>query len=375
MNVLVVNRDMKVGGGTTYIGHLVRALRRAGYSVQMWAAGGPREPNLRASATALRKLPIVSPWQRPLLAPLMRSERPDVVNVHGFTQARILAPLCHGLGVPLVVTIHGLIHEHRRDQWRDIFECAAAVMVMNERTGTEIRDLVAPSAKLFFQRLWVPFGAEPAGRRQAATFAYCGRLSKQKGAMAERFLRAVATLECDARVWIIGSGSRHAHLKRVARELGVCATFQGEVPSAHRMLGGADVVAGSGYVALEAIERGAAVIGLGFAGCFGAVHPGNLADALRVNFGDQTFGPIVESPDALPSALRRASDALTSGEAAEVRALVARTCSEQAVAPQITEFFERVAARQPFDDLSLPHDFDPMPAGRYARERAAMNRR
>jgi hypothetical protein len=51
------------------------------------------------------------------------------------------------------------------------------------------------------------------------------------------------------------------------------------------VVGGAHLLVGASYAALEAIMRGVAVIGAGFWG-YGPISDGNLFDAMKTNFGD-----------------------------------------------------------------------------------------
>lgn len=370
MRALIVNRDLRVGGGSTYIRHLGGALRAAGWQVTLLAAPGPMRRPFAQVLDRVVALPVMAGWQRPWLSRLLRRGGYDVVSAHGYTQAEVIAPVCQALGVPLVVTLHGLTSFDRREDWRRVFDRCACVMVMNERNGTEFVDLVQPPSKLFFRRLFVPWREDVSRSRIGATvaLAYCARLSGQKGPMAERWLEAVAEVgrRRKVRAVLVGDGSYRSRLEEHARRLGVEACFTGQVTEAAPILAEADVLTGAGFVALEGIEAGCALVGMGFAGCFGAVGPKRVAEALSVNFGDQAYTDLPSDQATIARELEAALGLLESGDAREVRRLVAPECGLPTMGPLHAELFRRLAERKPFGDLSLPLAFPPMPKGRYA---------
>lgn len=325
MRILVVNRDMTVGGGVTYILKLADAMRPLGVETHLIAAGGASEPALREVCASVTRTPLLHPIQAPWLAARIRSLRPDVVVAHAYTQARVAAMACGMTRTPLVITMHGYIGGRRVAQFKKLFLKAGRVVVMNEnllRVYTIDPDVADRFVMSRLPVTWPPNARyEP---RVAEGYGYCSRLSTRKAPRCEAWLRAIAAIG-PSRAVVIGDGDEAPRLKRAAEGLGLDVEWWGEVPNAAARFAELDVVAGAGYVAVEAIAAGCAVVGLGFEGCYGAITPGTLADAMAWNYGDQSPHPLPDDPVSIEEGLRQAAAVLESGAAAEV----ARRCEQE----------------------------------------------
>ncbi|MBV6458924.1 MAG: hypothetical protein HONBIEJF_02063 [Fimbriimonadaceae bacterium] len=339
MKVLVVNRDMTVGGGVTYILKLAAAMNPLGVETHLIAAGGASEPALREVCASVSRTPILHPIQAPWLAARIRALRPDVVVAHAYTQAKVAAVACGWTKTPLVITMHGFIGGRRVGQFKKLFLKARRVVVMNEnlmRVYTIDQDV---ADRFVMSRLPVTWPAnarhEP---RKAQVFGYCSRLSTRKAPRCEAWLHAIARIR-PARAVVIGDGDEAPRLRRVAEDLGIGVEWWGEVPNASARFVELDVVAGAGYVAVEAIAAGAAVVGLGFEGCFGAVTTATLSDAMAWNYGDQSPEPLPDDAATVERELRKAAAALESGAAAEVAKLCELEYRDEIVARKMVEIY------------------------------------
>lgn len=318
MRVLFVNRDTIVGGGNTYLVHLGRALVEQGaWAGILVSGGGAWLPRFQASFRTTKVIPLYHPIQAPLLALALRRHKIDVVNSHAFTQARIADRACRLARVPHVVTMHGGIGPRRKLQYRPILERAAATIVMNERLALFYGQLGIPADRIVLSRLPLPMPRqarlEP---REARRFAYCSRLSGNKAPKCAAWLRGLAEARLAAeRITVIGDGDERSKLERLASDLGLDVEWAGAMSDAAERFGEFDVVCGAGYVALEAMAAGCAVVGMGFSGCFGAVTPENLDRAVACNFGDQILQTVGEPAEVVAQELQKAAHALSGGGA------------------------------------------------------------
>ena len=361
MNILVVNRDLSIGGGSTYIHSLCRILTSNGSRVTLLAAPGPMYQSMTGICSEIRRVPLVHPIQGPWLSRFLRSRRIDVVNVHSRTQARVAHPVCQQEGIPLVMTMHGPIGAKHHAALQPVYASAAGVMVMNEQNARYcVRYGVTPS-RIFLTRLMLDWGhRNPRPARQARTFTYCSRLSGLKGPKAETWLRAVALLGNvpDWRLVMIGDGHYRRRLEDLSKELGLNVSFMGSVTQASRLFDETDVLTGSGYVAIEGLRSGCGVVGLGYEGCTGAVTEDSLQYCLAMNFGDNMYCENDSSPERVASSLRAASTAVETGEADRVSSLARAQCSEDEVAGPVSSFFECVGRQGDFIPYGVPYSLE-----------------
>lgn len=331
MRILLVTDWMSnPGGAETYMMALRRALLGARDKVRLLACGAEFGDEVKAdervfgsdSFAAQTLLQVVNPFAVARLRRVLGDFCPDVTFVSQFQyhlSPAVLSPL---RAVPTVVSItdYKTICPIGSKLLPDGSLCqVTAGYVCHEngcvgfshwlrdqpryallRSGLKHVDrLVCPSpavqAELAANGLkadLVPLGVEPASagfRRTPASdpvFAYCGRLSREKGAAV--LLRAFAILRGkspSARLRIVGDGPDRASLESLAVSLGIAGAvhFSGAVPNDRVEETLADawaLIAPSlwaepfGLVALEAISRGLPVIASATGGFLEIVEPG-----------------------------------------------------------------------------------------------------
>lgn len=135
MKILLTVEDLRTGGAQTFVLRLAQALHAAGHAVHLYShyAHHTNEDLVRQLApdvpviafganeladTALRKadglrrrLGLTSSWRENRLVRHLRQTierlRPDVVNTHTIKADYAAAKALRGLGIPLVITMHG----------------------------------------------------------------------------------------------------------------------------------------------------------------------------------------------------------------------------------------------------------------------------
>lgn len=223
------------------------------------------------------------------LADFMRRVRPDVVNPHLFRSVVVAAPLARWLRVPAVVETY-----HGREAWRQgpirgsflpdrlVARCldraiavsdAARDFLVGVKGYPPSKVVVVPNGRDL--AMFAPGRDRDRARKELGLDAHTpvvgvvGRLEAQKGhTYLLQAWPAIAREFPDARLLVVGDGSRRPALEAEARRLGVDGAviftgFRGDVP---RLLDAADIVAlpslheGMPLTAIEGAAMGRPVV-------------------------------------------------------------------------------------------------------------------
>lgn len=343
--LLLVNRDLSVGGGITYMDHLSRGLIALGWDVFYQSIPGPMAARMRASGVKIQYKGWGHALQLPFIVRMLRHLKPDVVNSHSNSTTAAVAKACTITGTKFVVTAHNPLVGDRMTQMRSSFLSADAIVVMNDTLANHFhRDLPLTRERIFASRLFIPWSESPIAARETTELAYCSRLSGSKGPMAESFLRAGLSLGLP--VTVIGTGRQKRRLQKIG---GKFVGHSDDVPAFFRK---ATVAGGAGFVAIEALEAGAVPVGLGFRGCQGAVTPEKIEWAAARNYGDTDPVSYEHSVERVKSEIERALEVVRSGQVAELRDRARAIHSMEVVIPVLNQFYRRIANGEPFSDIS-----------------------
>jgi glycosyltransferase involved in cell wall biosynthesis len=255
----------RLSGVVHSVAALVRALRRLGVCVHLFAPAYPGYRDSEPDVHRLRALHLPQYPDFPLLVPIqpglmghIRAIAPDVVHVHSpFLAGRLGSGSARALRVPLVFTHHTLYPAYvhyvpwiprpvaarfvRAHVVRFCNRCDAviapsrAVLDLLRAQGVRSRIEVIPTAALDLEAITrIP----PADRRVLGIpqgrilVVYVGRLAREKGLelLLEAFARA-----CGSRplhLLLVGDGPERAGLERRVREAGISdrVTFAGARP-------------------------------------------------------------------------------------------------------------------------------------------------
>jgi glycosyltransferase involved in cell wall biosynthesis len=346
--MLFVNRDSEIGGGVTYMIHVASALMARGWEVDMLAPRGPALPRLQGSGMKWINGRIFHPIQAGKVAKIIERGGYDVVSITAYTVARATVLACKKLGVPVYNTMHGPAPEKRHEEWGRLYPDLDSIVVLNEFIYQHYLDRGLKESKLCLSRIITPWRAEPP-QKNGSSFLYCSRLSKTKGTQCRQFLQAALKFKPDEIV-VVGDGSMRKELTREFPSV----HFVGATNETQQYFDRATLAAGAGYVAVESIEAGAAVVGMGFSGCLGAVTEHDYGWMVSRNFGDHAGPKRAHDPAQLEHDIERAMAVYQSGEAKVVRQLAEYEFSLDAVGNQLDGFLRRLAKKESFADLSHP---------------------
>ncbi|OJF09501.1 glycosyltransferase [Couchioplanes caeruleus] len=178
----------------------------------------------------------------PRLDHALRELRPDLVHAHFGGDAWLVSGAAAGLGVPLVITVHGhdvtrqpaaagLRGLRYRRNLRTAFRRAALILAVSEHIRTRAHACGADPAKVRVHHTGIPLPSDEPAVPKRWDVAFVGRLVAKKG-VADLLTALSAT---PARAVIIGTGPLEGPLRRQAAELGVDATFLGALPHAEAL--------------------------------------------------------------------------------------------------------------------------------------------
>jgi colanic acid/amylovoran biosynthesis glycosyltransferase len=165
-----------------------------------------------------------------------RVAAPDVVHAHFGWSAIYAEPLSRMLGAPLVTTFHGsdvnvFPHEHGRGVYEPLFKVLGHALPVSEQLADRLRELnyagpitVIPAGVRLDK---FPLRDVSPSSEGALTVLHVGRLTERKGV--DLLVRAIAELDPDVKLEVVGDGPERMRLEQLAVDLGVSArvTFQG----------------------------------------------------------------------------------------------------------------------------------------------------
>ncbi|MFW6078441.1 MAG: glycosyltransferase [Gemmatimonadota bacterium] len=176
-------------------------------------------------------------WVTPRWRRALEARRPAVMHVHFGVNAPNAMPIARTLGIPIVVTYHGMDiaierrgRRVRRERQR-IFRRAQRIIAVSGFIAELLREAGCPETKLVVHHIGIDtdrFAPGPAAERADARILFVGRLVPKKGFIhllraMPRVLRAVP----DAEIVVAGDGPLRTDLEGTARRLRVPCRFLG----------------------------------------------------------------------------------------------------------------------------------------------------
>ncbi|QBS37409.1 MULTISPECIES: glycosyltransferase family 4 protein [Thermaerobacter] len=253
MHVLMLTAAFFPSGQTAHVLDLARGLVRRGHRVDLWVThsrgGGQAHAGtvaaLEEAGVVVRFLPAPVVGERAGLP----VERYDVVHAQSSWSFELGRRLAEMLGVPLVLTCHGLGLD--QPAYRRALAAASRLICVGPRVAG---DLGAYRSKIAVVGNGVDLERfRPGIREPRWTLLYAGRVDRGKRPALAAFRRAVQGLPRDAQVWAASTrrlgGGRIQNL--------------GWVSELERLMGRVHVVAGTGRVIREGLASGAACLILG----------------------------------------------------------------------------------------------------------------
>ena len=222
-----------------------------------------------------------------LLSRLIKEK--DVDLLHAFSRASgwvsfFASRIC---GIPLITTVHGRQHLHLSRKIVKGFGDYVIAVCKNIKAHL-IEDLGVEEKKIEIIRNGFDleeFKKYAEIKPEENLVSLIGRLSGPKGEVAYKIIQEVLTGVNGIKVNVIGGSpvpERFKNLSRTNPEI----SFLGFREDILHQIKKSQVVIGSGRIAISAIGLGVPIIAVGESCSIGLITKGNMAEALKSNFGD-----------------------------------------------------------------------------------------
>ena len=300
--------QVEVTGAETYVATLVAEQAKAGHEViavsDTLATAMPAEhvPMPIARRDFPHRLRNVLALRR-----LIHARRVHVVNAHSRAASWVAFFATRASGVPLVSTIHSRQWLPPQSRWYSVY--GERIVAVSESLLEHARsDLGIPPERSVLVRNALDLErfsprADGAGVRARLgldgrpVVALVSRLSRVKAEIAKFFvaevLERVRAAAGDAVLLVVGGQEIPAGFAELVAETnarlgGGAIHLAGHQPEVAAWLAAADVVVGSGSVAMEAMAVARPVVALGESAYLGVVTEAGIAEARACFFGDHT---------------------------------------------------------------------------------------
>ncbi|WP_374717296.1 glycosyltransferase family 4 protein [Geobacillus thermodenitrificans] len=308
MRVLMVLDGLDFGGTETHALSLAKEMAARGIHIAVAARNGALASRFEAVGCPLyfidfptvinideqRKEQIIEQ-----LEAVIKKENISIVHTHQTPSGILTALAANRCGVPVVFTAHGTYYP--LSELETMLRLASAAIAVSPPVERHIRPMIV-------KRFLIPNGIDtnefaPLGRQgrqalgipdDALVIVYSSRLAWAKARICFMVLKACKDLKPlfpNLYVVVVGDGPRFSDAENLTRLIHqTCrATFihlvgeQGDMAPYYSL---ADLVVGTGRVALEAMACGKPVLAAGNHGYFGLVEPNSYKDAWECYFGD-----------------------------------------------------------------------------------------
>ncbi|HZG77808.1 MAG TPA: glycosyltransferase [Paenibacillus sp.] len=351
--ILLAMSNFRIGGVQTYTYTVAQTLLEFGVPVTVFVSE-PTGPLLKRFVELGCDVRADGGGDAAALARALADEKVGLINAHHTSVALRLSEAAARAGIPLVGTVHhrgGGVLAMKGAVQR--FVAVSPPLQLWLRTSGGIEADVVPNpidTERFRDRgaaARAAFGIEPG----APVLAYAGRLTRKKGAIGrlvlETFEQELATTFPNARLLIAGDGDDAAELATLAIRSKVagrihCLGYVEDMPSFYSA---ANVVVGTGRVALEAMSCERVVVAVGVKGDAGLVTPPLYEYAWRNYYGDHAADWRATAEAIAASArIALASPALQREWGRQAREETVMRFDRYAVGRSLLALYERVKA-------------------------------
>ncbi|WFR84723.1 glycosyltransferase [Arthrobacter sp. Y-9] len=244
---VAIFRELLLAGSETFIRNQVDALTTwegvlFGLDlVDSPIASSADVPVMPGASRNRRRLLKITRSSRTLRKTLMEID-PSLVHAHFGMDAVMLVPTLRKLGLPLVVTFHGVdvnVLPHQNDplsrlyraRLQELFSYASALVTNSSFMAARLESLGAPPDRIHTVPIGIPLPAPVSETQPRQGVIFLGRLADVKGV--DDGLRAYARLPQDLRdahpLTIAGDGPMRTYLEKLDFELGAGAQFVGAI--------------------------------------------------------------------------------------------------------------------------------------------------
>jgi glycosyltransferase involved in cell wall biosynthesis len=312
MKILMVVSRLNIGGTEKYILSISRYLISKGVEVGIAAKEGLLQNSFARAGVSVHLLPTGAENRLSSLSSIISKGEYRMIHAHDSRSFYDVATLSRQLHIPFIATVHGTYHD--RSSLLAMSKVAKKIISVSPQLSVWLTGYNIPANKIQM----IPNGVDILEFRQmpsknkwrkslnlpqtAQILVYAGRFSFDKYHIASKVILAAEIIAKKNRNFVAvlyGPGLSYrlkliqlAHI--VNRRLGRQAIFiRPALSKIQHAYYAADVVVGTGRVALESMACGRPVVAAGVKGYCGVVSPENINQIIQNHFGDHgTAAPI-----------------------------------------------------------------------------------
>ncbi|MEW9701224.1 glycosyltransferase [Paenibacillus sp. SI8] len=313
MKVLMIVSRLNIGGTEKYILSISRYLLSKGVEVGVAAKKGPLVNSFERAGISVHLLPIGAEKRASSLSSIIANGGYSLIHAHDSKSFYDVATLSRKLHIPFIASVHGTYLD--RNAVLAMSKVAKKIITVSPQLSEWLNDeFKIPKHNIHM----IPNGIDTSIfssiseknkcrmtlrlPRTAQILVYAGRFSFDKYHIARKVILAaeiIAKKNPNFMAILFGPGlSYRLRLIRLAnvinRRLGRQAIFiRPALSNVQNAYYAADVVVGTGRVALEAMACARPVVAVGVKGYCGVVEPENINQIIHNHFGDHgTAAPI-----------------------------------------------------------------------------------
>ncbi|MDR6550266.1 glycosyltransferase family 4 protein [Paenibacillus qinlingensis] len=308
LSVLMVLDQLAPAGTETHVLSLTKSLIQRGHRVALVSSDGELRSSFEQVGCTVYLLD--SPeggstnnlgWIEKLQN-IMKMGNFDCVHAHQTPSGLLAAEAANSEGIPLIFTTHGTYYP--KDSLGSLLSQSKAVISVSKPVQQYVDHIGYPSyvipngidlGEFYPSSQHTKVRSELGISESSILIVYASRLAWGKATACDILLRAMKDLHrygwLQFELVVVGDGPKRDAIQRLAdfihKECG--RTFihlAGQQTHMHDYYNAADIVVGTGRVALEALATEKPVLAIGNNGFFGWVEPDNYEDAWSLYFGD-----------------------------------------------------------------------------------------
>lgn len=370
MKILLAFRDFAYGGPPTHLITLAKYLKEQGITVVVTSKGGKLVPKLQEVGVEHYQVNFQPKgwrsWQRQVsrLHRLLETEAFDLVHEHSFSVAPFFYLVNKSFNLPRIMTMHS--KEHYWFRYAAFYLPRNLIFISKELENYWLHRLKIKTNQSITIENSIDLGVfRPVAPEKELLHLYkvgeedlvivhLSRFSHSKGRVALALIEAVKGL-CPQfpgiRLIVAGEGRLFRRITDLANEVNQgftkeIVTVSDPILQPERLYNLADLVVGTGRVALEAMACARPLLAVGKFGQVGMVHEQNLRLAIDHNFGDNNgpWTPITVRNLTTEIAGFIDEQAYYQAQAKMIRQTIANKCSMEALGEKTLEFYRTVLA-------------------------------
>lgn len=305
LKVLMLVTKLNFGGTENYILSMSRMLRKHGAKVGIAAKKGPLSHLFSKAGIKLHLMPKDKNENlTSSLSSLMIKEKYNLIHAHDSKTFVIAASIAQKLNIPFIATVHGTYH--KKAALSAAARAAKKMITVSPKLTKWLLDQKVTAQKIRM----IPNGIDlrtfhpitDSGKwkmalrfkRYTSLLVYAGRFSKDKYRIARNVILAaerIAIKNPQFVALLIGPGSRRVKLVKLANQINrrlrrKAILIRPAMFNIQQAYAAADIVVGTGRVAIEAMACGKPVVAIGVAGYSGTVRKQNINKMIQYQFGD-----------------------------------------------------------------------------------------